>query len=94
MYKVKYATVILLLLLSVSSASPEIYAQRKAVSGAEVTGTFRFYSVVSAQTTSVKERDVRKAVQSFDEAFNAHGWNRAAEFTTEDWNTIRRTLIV
>jgi uncharacterized protein (TIGR02246 family) len=29
--------------------------------------------------------DARRAVQRFYEAFNAHGWDRAAEFTTEDW---------
>ena len=44
-------------------------------------------SVVSAQT-STKENDVRKAVQSFYDAFNAHGFGRANEFTTDDWNHI------
>jgi uncharacterized protein (TIGR02246 family) len=44
-------------------------------------------SVVSAQT-SAKENDVRRAVQSFYDAFNSHGFDRAAEFTTEDWNHI------
>ena len=43
--------------------------------------------VVSAQT-SAKEIEVRKAVQSFYDAFNAHGFDRAAEFTTDDWNHI------
>ena len=44
-------------------------------------------SILSAQT-SAKEIQVRKAVQSFYDAFNAHGFDRAAEFTTEDWNHI------
>ena len=44
-------------------------------------------NVLSAQT-SAKEIDVRKAVRSFYDAFNAHGFDRAAEFTTEDWNHI------
>ena len=44
-------------------------------------------SAVSAQT-STKENEVRKAVQSFYDAFNAHGWTRASEFTTDDWNHI------
>ena len=43
--------------------------------------------MVSAQT-SAKEIDVRRAVQSFYDAFNAHGFDRATEFTTEDWNHI------
>ena len=41
--RIKWATVILLVLLFFSSATSEILAQRKAVSGAEVTGTFRYY---------------------------------------------------
>lgn len=40
-----------------------------------------------AQTTS-GEKQVRQAVQSFYAAFNAHGFVRAAEYTTEDWNHI------
>ncbi len=40
-----------------------------------------------AQTSS-KETQVRQAVQSFYDAFNAHGFGRAAEYTTEDWNHI------
>jgi uncharacterized protein (TIGR02246 family) len=44
-------------------------------------------TLVSAQT-SASEKQVRQAVQSFYEAFNAHGFERAAEFTTEDWNHI------
>lgn len=38
-----------------------------------------------AQTSS-KEKQVRQTVQSFYEAFNAHGFERASEYTTEDWN--------
>lgn len=44
-------------------------------------------SFVSAQRSD-QERAVRKAVHSFYEAFNAHGFDRAPEFTTEDWNHI------
>ena len=35
-----------------------------------------------------REKQVRQAVQSFYDAFNTHGFKRAAEFTTEDWNHI------
>ncbi|HZE72125.1 MAG TPA: SgcJ/EcaC family oxidoreductase [Pyrinomonadaceae bacterium] len=34
------------------------------------------------------EKHVRQAVESFYAAFNAHGFERAAEYTTEDWNHI------
>jgi uncharacterized protein (TIGR02246 family) len=44
-------------------------------------------SSVSAQT-SRREVKVRQAVHSFYDAFNAHGFERAAEFTTDDWNHI------
>jgi uncharacterized protein (TIGR02246 family) len=40
-----------------------------------------------AQTPS-SEKQVRQAVQSFYDAFNSHGFERAAEYTTEDWNHI------
>jgi len=43
--------------------------------------------LVFAQTSS-KEKQVRQAVQTFYDAFNAHGFGRAAEYTTEDWNHI------
>jgi uncharacterized protein (TIGR02246 family) len=43
--------------------------------------------LVFAQTSS-KEKQVRQAVQKFYDAFNAHGFGRAAEYTTEDWNHI------
>ena len=42
---------------------------------------------VLAQTPN-REKQVRQAVESFYAAFNAHGFGRAAEFTTEDWNHI------
>jgi uncharacterized protein (TIGR02246 family) len=42
---------------------------------------------VSAQT-SAREKQVRQAVQSFYDAFNSHGFERATEFTTDDWNHI------
>lgn len=35
-----------------------------------------------------RETQVRKAVQTFYDAFNAHGFERAAEYTTEDWNHV------
>lgn len=44
-------------------------------------------SLAVAQTSS-KEKQVRQAVQSFYDAFNAHGFGRASEYTTEDWNHI------
>lgn len=34
------------------------------------------------------EKGVRQAVEAFYAAFNAHGFGRATEFTTEDWNHI------
>lgn len=40
-----------------------------------------------AQTPS-SELQVRQAVQAFYAAFNAHGFGRASEYTTEDWNHI------
>ena len=39
------------------------------------------------QTPSM-EKQVRQAVQSFYDAFNSHGFGRAANYTTEDWNHI------
>ncbi len=42
---------------------------------------------VSGQVPS-RETQARKAVQTFYDAFNAHGFERAAEFTTEDWNHV------
>jgi hypothetical protein len=45
-------------------------------------------AVFSAQAqTSPDERGARDAVASFYSAFNAHDFGRAAEFTTDDWNT-------
>lgn len=44
-------------------------------------------SLVVAQTSS-KEKQVRQTVQSFYDTFNSHRFDRASEFTTEDWNHI------
>jgi uncharacterized protein (TIGR02246 family) len=44
-------------------------------------------SPISAQAPS-SEAPVRQAVQAFYAAFNSHGFDRAAEFTTDDWNHI------
>ncbi|CAN5404767.1 hypothetical protein BH18ACI1_BH18ACI1_15240 [soil metagenome] len=46
-----------------------------------------FVAGAPAQTPS-NEKQVRQAVQSFYDAFNAHGFGRAAEYTTEDWSHI------
>lgn len=43
--------------------------------------------VTSAQTPN-PEAPVRKTVQAFYAAFNSHGFNHAADFTTDDWNHI------
>lgn len=42
-------------------------------------------SLVIAQTPR-GEKEVRQAVQSFYDAFNSHGFDNAAKYTTEDWN--------
>ena len=38
--------------------------------------------------SSTQETAVRKAVQSFYDAFNSHDFTRVPEFTTEDWTHI------
>ncbi len=38
--------------------------------------------------SSVEEKRVRAVVESFYAGFNSHGWARAADYTTEDWNHI------
>lgn len=43
--------------------------------------------VTPAQTPS-SEASVRQTVQAFYAAFNSHGFSRAADFTTDDWNHI------
>lgn len=43
--------------------------------------------VVPAQTAG-PEASVRQTVQAFYAAFDAHGFDRAADFTTDDWNHI------
>jgi uncharacterized protein (TIGR02246 family) len=46
-------------------------------------------AVCNAQAqTSPDERAARDAVASFYSAFNAHDFDRAAEFTTDDWEHI------
>ena len=45
-----------------------------------------FASSVRAQVSP--EAQVRQAVQAFYTAFNSHGFDRAADFTTDDWNHI------
>ncbi len=44
-------------------------------------------SLIVARTPS-KETQVRQAVRSFYDAFNSDGFERASEYTTEDWNHI------
>lgn len=46
-----------------------------------------FAGSVNAQTPG-KEKRVRDAVKSFYDAFNSHGFEGAAAFTSEDWNHI------
>ena len=38
--------------------------------------------------TAKREKEVRRAVQSFYAAFTAHDFGRAKDYTTEDWNHI------
>jgi hypothetical protein len=56
---------------------------RKAIVSLLAVSVVSISSVGFAQT-STKENDVRKAVQSFYDAFNSHGFGRANEFTTDD----------
>ncbi len=35
-----------------------------------------------------QEKKVRETIESFYAAFNSHGFERSADFTTEDWNHI------
>lgn len=37
---------------------------------------------------ATREADVRRTVEAFYAAFNSHTFDRAAEFTTEDWNHV------
>lgn len=39
-------------------------------------------------TESRQEAPVRLAIQSFYDALNSHGFDHAADYTTEDWNHI------
>ncbi len=49
--------------------------------------TLAVLSMATAQTPH-DEKQVRQVVQSFYDAFNAHAFDRAAEFTTDDWTHI------
>ncbi len=46
-----------------------------------------FSSGVSSKEYN-EEKPVRTTIQAFYDAFNSHGFERAAEFTTADWNHI------
>lgn len=46
-----------------------------------------FVNGASAKEPS-DEIPVRHAIQAFYDAFNSHGFERASEFTTADWNHI------
>ncbi len=46
-----------------------------------------FVSGVHAETSG-EEKQVRRAVQSFYDAFNSHDFERVPEFTTDDWTHI------
>jgi len=48
---------------------------------------FAMSAAVQAQTPT-PEASVSQAVQAFYAAFNSHGFDRAADFTTADWNHI------
>jgi uncharacterized protein (TIGR02246 family) len=48
---------------------------------------FSFPCLAIAQTPKTEE-GVRKAVRSFYDSFNSHGFEGATEYTTEDWNHI------
>jgi uncharacterized protein (TIGR02246 family) len=58
----------------------------KVILSGMVAGLF-FVATLSAQTSKA-EAGARRAVQSFFEAFNAHNFDRASDFTTADWNHI------
>ena len=45
-------------------------------------------AVLGGDSPAREEKLVRAAVQSFYDAFNAHDFARAAEFTTEDWTHV------
>lgn len=49
-------------------------------------GAIALASSVSAQVSP--EAQVRRTVQAFYAAFNSNGFDRAADFTTDDWNHI------
>ena len=43
------------------------------------------WGVVVNGQSGAEEKQVREAVQSFYNAFNSHDFDRAVEYTTEDW---------
>lgn len=50
--------------------------------------TILFLADGALAQTSSKETRVRRAVQSFYDAFNSHDFGSAADYTTEDWTHI------
>ena len=53
-------------------------------------------AATSAQTPTARDEqsDVRKSVQAFYDAYNAHDFDKLAQFTTEDWTHIAPNGIV
>ena len=52
-------------------------------------GAVSLMTVIGQQAQpAAREAEVRKAVQSFYDAFNSHDFGRVPEFTTEDWTHI------
>lgn len=45
-------------------------------------------STATMTQATTPEAPVRQAVQAFYAAFNSHGFDRAADFTTDDWNHV------
>jgi uncharacterized protein (TIGR02246 family) len=46
------------------------------------------FFVVGVGGQAAKEKEVRQTVEAFYADFNAHGFDRAKEYTTEDWHHI------
>lgn len=46
------------------------------------------WSCASNSAQPANDASVRRTVQAFYDAFNSHGFERAQDFTTEDWNHI------
>jgi uncharacterized protein (TIGR02246 family) len=45
-------------------------------------------SAAARPEDSLEDKPVRQAVELFYDAFNSHGFEHAADYTTEDWNHI------